>query len=103
MSKSFIGSHGGHNFAIKIEGVDPGFLNLPFGVGLDTYKVIGAFTATAKSYHVGAKGKATLAAVKKWLKEEKPSHFYAKWQVDSDNWKDDSVHIFYTPSDNGHE
>lgn len=94
-TKGFTGKNGKYNYAFKIEGVDPDFLGQPFGRQIDSLKAIQEFKKGAKSYHVGAKGKASLGAVKKWLSEEKPSQFYAQWEADSSNYKDDSVQVYY--------
>ena len=31
----------------------------------------------------------------KWVKENKPSEFFASWEKDSSSYKDDSVEIFF--------
>lgn len=76
----------GMNFAYQIEGVTDADRD---------YKEVAEFTKTAKKGYVGAKGKATMPAVKKWVRENKPSQFYAKWKADSSMWKDDTVEIWY--------
>lgn len=48
-----------------------------------------------KKATIGAKGKGTLPAVKAWIKEKKPSQYYAKWEKDSSSYKDDVVEIKY--------
>jgi hypothetical protein len=68
---------------------------MPFGRQLGDLRKVQEWKKSAKSTHVGSKGKATLPAVRKWVKEVKPSEFYAKWKMDSPNYKDDSVEIFY--------
>lgn len=86
-------------YAYKVDGITPGFHTAPFGRQLDDLKKARTFMESAKSYHVGAKHRSTLAAVREWVKEHKPSQFYAKWTSDSDNYKDDSVQIFYIDED----
>lgn len=88
-------THTTNNYAIKVDGVDARFYQRPFGRQLEDQAKIAAFKAKAKTYHVGAKGRATKAAVKEWLKDKKPSQYYAKWGADSPYYKDDSVEVFY--------
>jgi hypothetical protein len=99
MATSFIGQQGDFSYAIKIDGVDPHFLSQPFGRQEESWVAIRTFRVSAKKYYVNAKGKSTIAAVKRWVKEEKPSQFFAKWRSDSSNWKDDSVEVYYFPSE----
>ena len=61
---------------------------------IDNRDQFAKFKANAKSVHVGAKLKPTVPAVKKWVRENKPSQYYAKWRMDSELHKDDSVEIF---------
>ena len=42
--------------------------------------------------YVDAKGKSTIASVKKWIKENKPNEFYCRFDTKID---DDSVQIYY--------
>jgi len=93
--KTTIKQCGGTNYAYKVEGVNTDFHTMPFGRQLDDMRKIREFMEGATSYHVGCKGKASLSAVRQWIKERKPTQFYAKWRADSANWKDDSVEIFY--------
>lgn len=86
---------GTHNYVVKVDGVDPKYMHRPFGRQLEDQAKIKAFKEKAKSYHVGAKRKATKAAVNAWLREVKPSQVYAKWMADSPNYKDDSVEVWY--------
>jgi hypothetical protein len=86
----------GFSYAVNIPILDSNdFVNMPFGRQLDDARKVQEWKKTAKSTHVGSKGKATLPAVRKWVKENKPTEFYAKWKMDSSNYKDDSVEIFY--------
>ncbi len=94
VTESF-GRHEEYNYAVNVDGVDSKFYTLPLGRQLDDLKKIQKFTDTAKTTHIGAKGKATLSAVKDWVKDMKPTQYYAKWQEDSSNWKADSVELFY--------
>jgi len=93
--KSFVGDSDGFSWAVQLEGVDNEFPKMPFGRRMDDEKKAIEFSKSAKKGYVGAKGKSTLASVKKWIKEKSPSQFYAKWKSDSSMYKDDSVEIFY--------
>ena len=53
-----------------------------------------AFKQNAKLVVIGSKGKATFAAVKKWVKENNPKEYFAKWRCDSPLHKDDCVDIY---------
>jgi len=95
--KPAFGSADKFNFAVQVNGLDSNdFFKQPFGRTLGDMKKVQKFKETAKVASVGAKGKATKAAVRAWVKENKPTQFFAKWQKDSTNWKDDSVEIHYT-------
>ena len=80
-----------------VESVTPGFHQKSFGQSLDDYRLIDRFRKDpkTKSCHVGAKRRSTLAAVKEWVKDRKPSQFWARWQSDSNHFKHDCVEIFY--------
>jgi len=94
--KPAFGTSDGFSYAVNIPTLDSNeFLKMPFGRQLDDSRKVGEWKKTAKKAYVGAKGKGTLPSVKKWVKENKPSEFYAKWKMDSSSWKDDSVEIFY--------
>ena len=93
--KSGFGVVDGQAFAVRVDGVPSDFFRQPFGRQLEARAKLKAFVGSAKSFHVGAKGKATLGAVRRWVKEAKPSQFYARWTADSGSWKDDSVQVFY--------
>jgi len=83
--KAGISTIGGFNVAMKIDGVRPNDL-----------RKIRDWQKTAKKGYVNAKGKATVASFKKWLKLYQPKEYYAKWRKDSPTWKDDSFEVFYT-------
>jgi hypothetical protein len=90
-----VATQAGKNYAVKVDGVNPRYYQQIFGRQLDDLKRINAFKLKAKSYHVGSKGKATLSAVRTWLKEQKPSQYFAVWTSDSSNYKDDCVEVWY--------
>lgn len=94
--KPAFGQDGKINYAVQIDSLDSNeFFKAPFGRQLSDLKKVQQWKETAKKGYVGAKGKPTMSQVKKWVKEVKPSEFYARWKKDSDMWKDDSVEIFY--------
>jgi hypothetical protein len=82
------------NYVVKIKGVDPKFYEKPFGRQLDEWRLIEDFKAKAKSVHVDAKRKATLSAVRAYLKDHKVTEYFACWGKDSSDFKDDSVEVF---------
>ena len=84
----------GFHWAVKIDGVDNTFPTMPFGRRLDDEKKAREFSSKAKTAYVGAKGKDGMASVKKWIKENNPSQFFAKWK-ETDSYKDDSVELTY--------
>ena len=83
------------NCAVQINGIENDFRSKPFGQQIDSMKKLKEFKTNSKSTRVDAKGKATMTAVKAWVKENKPSEFYASWEKDSTYYKDDSVEIFF--------
>lgn len=93
--KEGFGADSKFSYAVEVSGVSKDFFKQPFGRQMDDMKKLKEFMSSAKKTHVGAKGKSTMAAVKKWVKEAKPSQYYAKWQSDSANYKDDSVEVYY--------
>jgi hypothetical protein len=95
MAKVTYGKNEKMQYAFKVDGVPSDYYKLPFGRQIEHAKTIREFKENATSHHVGAKGRATLAAVKEWVKETKPSQFYACWQADSSFWKNDCVEVCY--------
>jgi len=89
------GSDSKFNYIYCLEGVTPDFWQQPFGRQLSDLKLIKDFTKAAKVDHIDAKGKSTLKSVKEWVAANKPEQYFAKWQKDSSNYKDDSVEIYY--------
>lgn len=83
------------NYAVQLQNVKGDFFKAPFGRQLDDWKIIKDFQKNAKQYHIDAKGKPTLKAVKEWVKMVKPNQFFAQWKKDSTNWKSDNVLIYY--------
>ena len=94
-SKGFIGKIDGKNYAVLIDGAPQLTSGSNFGDLARLNKVLRTWKEDAKTDHVGAKGKATLAAVKKWVKENNPSEYWATWTPDSSHYKDDVVKIMY--------
>ena len=84
------------SYAVQIDSLDSNdFYTQAFGRQISDLKKADEFIKTAKKGYVDGKGKATLPAVRKWVKENQPSEFYAKWKSDSSWYKDDSIEIFY--------
>lgn len=95
-AKAFIGTAQKKNWAVKLEGFDATLIDGGgFTAIMDLKRFITPFKESAKKTHIDSKGKATISAVKAWVKENKPSEFYAKWTPDSSFYKDDSVEIYY--------
>lgn len=93
--KAFFGKGGDFTYAVSIDGIDNTFPTQPFGRVMKDIKAAEEFKKDAKSDFVGSKGKATLPAVRAWVKENSPTEFYAKWKSDSSHYKDDSIQIWY--------
>jgi len=96
--KPAFGEAEGKSYAVQINSLDTNeFFKQSFGRSMGDWRKAQQFVAdpSTKKDYVDAKGKPTMASVKKWVKDMNPSEFYAKWQKDSSSWKDDSVEIFY--------
>ncbi len=90
------GRSDGTSYAVKVDSLSSNdFLSQPFGRQLDDMKKLRAWKETASKAHAGAKGKSTMPAVRRWVRENKPAEFYARWKSDGPMWKDDSVEIYY--------
>lgn len=84
------------NYAVNVESLDSNeFFRQPFGRQLGDMKKLRSWMETARKGYVGTKGKATMPAVKRWVRENRPTEFYAKWKADSSMYKDDSVEIYW--------
>lgn len=96
--KAFVGTSDGSSWAVNMSGVKNG--NQPTNLGwvMANKETIADFKKSAKKTFAGAKGKATLPAVKKHLKMVGATEYYAKWKSDSSSYKDDSVEIWYKES-----
>ncbi len=94
-NKPSFGKSDGNNYAVCIADIDNDYYTQPFGRSLDARRIARDFIASANVDVVGAKGKATLAAIKAWVRDNKPSQFHAQWRADSANYKDDCVTIYY--------
>ena len=94
ISKGFVGEVGNnHSMAILIDGVDSRDGQRGTRDAMDKIK---AFQKTAKKAYSNSKGKATIPSVKKEIKLQGATQYYAKWQSDSSSYKDDSVEIWFT-------
>ena len=86
-----------YGYAIKIDGLENDFPQLPPGRQVGAYQAVQAFKAVAKSDWISTKardGRRPLAEVKKWIKAVQPSQFYARWSTPVN---DDSIQIWYMP------
>lgn len=92
---AFIGKSEGFNYVVKVNGIDNSFPTKIFGHTLEDRRKLAEWKKDAMTHWVGAKHKATLAAVKKWIKEAQPSEYYTSWRMDSPFYKDDCVEVFY--------
>ena len=96
-TKASIAKTAERSWAVLVMGLErQDYLAQPFGRQLDDARRVAAFKASAKRTHVGAKGRATLAAVRCWVRENAPSQFFAAWPSDSAHYKDDAVEIWFT-------
>lgn len=89
------GKADGFSWAVNVDGIDNEFFRQPFGRRLDDQRKASEFAQSAKTAYVNAKGRATLTEVRRWVRENQPSQFFARWRSDSANWKDDVVMIAY--------
>ena len=92
------GKHDGFSYAVKIDGLSSNdFWKRGFGAMVDEADTLRDFRSRAKKGYADAKGKDTLRSVRAWVKQNRPSQFYARWKSDSPMYKDDSVEIYYIP------
>ena len=96
--KACYGTVDGQTYAFRVEGVDGGDLfGVPFGRRLEAMKKLFEFQdETEKHEYIRTKRRKILPAVKEWVKDTKPSQFFAVWNSETDFYHDDSVKIFYT-------
>ena len=93
--KPYFGSVDNISWAVCVDGVDNEFPTWPFGRQLGEHQKLKEFKKTAKSTHIGVKGKSSLPAVKREILLQGWKQFYARWGKDSAGFKDDSVEVFY--------
>lgn len=94
--KPAFGTVDGMSYAVNVGSLDSNdFFKQPFGRQIDDMKRLRLWMETAKKGYAGAKGRATMPAVKRWVRENQPAEFYARWKADSSMYKDDSVEIHY--------
>lgn len=94
-AKSFIGEVGGYLYAVQIEGVDPRFMQQPFGRQVDALAAIKEWKQGAKSDWISTKprkGQKPAVELRRWIKATNPREFWARWDLRVD---DDSREIFY--------
>ncbi len=86
----------GYKYAVKIDGVDGKRYINSFKEQVAKKSIVDKFLRNARKGYVDAKGKSTMAAVKRWVKENNPSQYYAKWREGA-GYKDDVIEIYYAP------
>lgn len=65
-----------------------------FGYQITHREDFQSFQQQAKLVTIGSKLKPTFATVKKWVRENKPKQYFAKWRGDSPLYKDDCVDMY---------
>lgn len=82
---------------LRIDGVpsERDYNALPFGRQLEHRAAIEAFKATAKSTHVRAKDRSTVAAFREFKRTYKPTQWFAV-NRDAHMYHDDSFEVWYT-------
>ena len=94
--KTCYGSTAGRVYAFRVDGVDGAFLGQSFGRQIDSFHKLKAFQDNAKhKVYIDTKRRAALAAVKEWVRENKPSQFLASWFCETPFYRQDSVEMFY--------
>ena len=94
--KAIFGVHDKRSYAVNIDVLSTNnFFRQPFGRQLDDRRRINEWKNSAEIAFVNTKHKDTIVSVRAWVKEQKPTEFYAEWSSDSRMWKDDTVQIFY--------
>lgn len=85
------------DYAVKIDSLDRNdFFKEPFGRAINDIRKVEPFKQSAKVGYIGCKHKANnMQAVKTWLKENKPSQFFASWKKQTSIYKDDVITIYY--------
>ena len=96
MGKAFYGTKGEQKLACKLDFVSCNdFPFQLFGRVLADHQKVREWQTKAKKEYIDSKGKAGMASVKKWIKENNPSQFYILWK-ESNFYKDDTLQIYYT-------
>lgn len=83
------------SWAFSVDGIDVNTPHMPFGRQIDEMRKALKFCETARHTWIDCKHKPTMQCVKKWVKEFKPVNFWARWNSDSEWYKDDSVQIYF--------
>jgi len=83
----------GVSYAFCVNGVNGTFRGQIFERQIDALSKLKAFQDRAE--HV-AHVRGSQKAVREWVREKKPSQFFAWWISETDFYHDDSVEIFYT-------
>jgi hypothetical protein len=96
-SRPWFGHDDFHNsYGVKIDGIENDFVLKPLG-RQEEWPTVRAFQTAARSTWIRAKhARSGTAALKRWVKDVKPSQFYAKFGED-----DDSFQVWYTGGELG--
>lgn len=95
-SNQFIGKADKYFWALKVDGVPSDIPKRSFGQQISYRRTLEDFTKKAKKAYISTEGsKNYSSAVKNWVKINKPSQFYGKWQAPTAYYNDDSLEIFY--------
>jgi len=88
--------HGdGYKYAVKIKGLNNEFFKLTYPETVKDRQIVDKFIQAKDvvSITLITANKASLHAVKKWVKDNKPLEVYARWEAEPV----ESVLIFYRP------
>ena len=96
--KASYGDSEGYSYAVQINTLSNNeYFKLPFGRAMSDMNLVNVWLKSEgiKTFNIDSKGKPTMKSVKEWVKQNKPTEFYARWKKDSSSYKDDSVEINY--------
>lgn len=84
-------------YAVKLNDVSRNdFLTLAISRRIQDGKIARDFQDEATHVEISAPGKDSLGAVKKWVEQNKPKEFFAKWMLDSHAFgKSFTVDLYY--------
>jgi len=100
--KAFYGTVGERSYAFRVDGVDGAeFFGLHFVRRIPAFEKLIKFEAETAKHVAYVKG--SQKAVREWVREKKPSQFFAWWISETDFYKDDSIKICYTTKEDEEE